>query len=239
MEARFPNANVLNYTEPPPEDIINSPQQHIQVYIVKVPLDESLNPDMPPNVLRYHQLNNRKVFFYGKPYRKPGGDELTDLFIRNYMFYTSSKLPGIHRRVEIIKNDQVVLTPLQNGANDIEAKSTEIAQFVRKFETGNDDGKNLSPFTLVMKGACDAAVNGGLERYIAHFVTATYLQENPKDEPLVQRLITTIRAHVVLLERGVNVHRRLCGASLMPLQELMEQKLAKTKALTENLAMPT
>jgi len=154
------------------------------------------------------------------------------------MYHTRDKLPAFYRRIEIVKTEQEELSPLKNAVNNIDAKNVEIAQIARKFETGHEDGKNLNPFTMVMKGAIDAAVNGGVDMYTALFVNPVYLKESPHDEGLVKQLITVIRTHSVLLERGLNIHRRFCGPTLVPLQELMEQKFASTKSSVDNLAMP-
>ncbi len=144
----------------------------------------------------------------------------------------------------------------------MEAKNLELAQMTKKYDAGYEEGKNISPFTMVVKGAIDAgkysrslylslslllillsttAVNGGIENYTNAFVNPEYLTgnlitrfyiyfyshffdlENREDEPLVKQLLQSIQAHIVLLEKGLNVHSAVCGPSFAPLQEVLER----------------
>lgn len=244
IQVRFPNSKLLNFTEPPPENIITSPDQHIQVFSVKpASEDENVNPDMPQSILKYHQLNNRKVFWYSKPYKKKTTkekeNEFKTLWVRNYSYNTGGNLPGIRRRVEILKTDTVEIPPVQNALNTMEAKNVELAQFARKYEMGHEDSKNISPFTMAIKGAIDAPVNGGVDLYIQLFVTPDYLKESPQDVEIVRRLIKAIQTQAVLLDRTLGIHKRFCGTALGPLQEMMEQELVNKKQTAEKLVMPT
>lgn len=80
--------------------------------------------------------------------------------------------------------------------------------------------------------------------------------ENPKDFMLVKQLLEHIKAHIVVLERGLTVHRQICGPAVLPLQELLEglfcyfiliyfrltvaaEQFVKTKTNVDVLEMPS
>jgi len=235
IQTRFPRACVLNYTDPPPTEVINSPQQHIQIFLVKPSLDleEELNPSMPQNISTYYLRNNRKLFTYAKPFRKnqiTSGNEFKSLWIRNYYYHTKHALPGILRRTEIIKTDMVEWSPILNAVNQLEVKNQEILTCIKRHEGYLEPPPTpVTTFTMILKGTIDAAVNGGINMYKEAFIVPEYEKNNPQDKPLITRLRESIVQQMMLLDKALSIHHRVIGSELGPLHESLEQQFAKLK----------
>jgi len=147
------------------------------------------------------------------------------------MYHTSEKLPSTHRRTEILNVEIVEISPVNTAVGQVEGKNIELVDSNKKYDVEPDDGnaKNISPFTMVLKGSIDAAVNGGIERYNDAFFDPAYVKANPADAGIVRRLKDALIAHVILLEKGLSVHARICGPALAPLQEQLEKQFVTMK----------
>jgi len=235
IQSRFPNGNILNYTDPPPPEIINSPEQHIQIFHVKPALNpnEEININMPQNISAYYLRNNRSLFTYAKPFRKNQktiGNEFKNLWIRNYNYITKHRLPGILRRTEITKTDVVEWSPIQNAVYQLEAKNQEIMSLVKRHDGYLEAPPTpVTTFTMILKGTIDAAVNGGVSNY-RDFIVPEYERENPQDKAFIIRMREAIVQQMAMLDKALTIHRRIIGPELGPLHENLEQALGKLQA---------
>eukprot|EP01113_Clastostelium_recurvatum_P012706 TRINITY_DN1660_c0_g1_i2.p1 TRINITY_DN1660_c0_g1~~TRINITY_DN1660_c0_g1_i2.p1 ORF type:complete len:1788 (-),score=598.32 TRINITY_DN1660_c0_g1_i2:101-5464(-) len=241
LQTRFPSANILVHTNVPTEDIQKGEGQHIQVFQVNPAtqeerdgLERHVNADMPATIASYYQTNILNVFLYSKPFRKTNEkvvNEFKDLWVRDTFYSTSLTLPGIHRRAEIIKVDIVEQSPIHNAINALDKKKTEIHDNIKKYGAVNLPADvNTSPFTMLMKGIIDAAVNGGLVVYRDLFLQPAYLKENPDHGREVDKLRVLLREHISMMERGLVLHGRVSGPQMVSLHDLMEVQFKDMKA---------
>lgn len=66
----------------------------------------------------------------------------------------------------------------------------------------NDENIPINPLSMKINGIVDPAVMGGFGKYEEAFLTPDYLEENPEDEKLVDRLKDLIASQIPLLEIG-------------------------------------
>eukprot|EP01133_Synstelium_polycarpum_P010994 gene10994-12806_t len=219
IQAKFPSATVLTYTEMPPPETLNSPGQHLQIYAVRPAPSE---PDarrsgkpVPPAVQKYRQHNNINTFIYSKPFKRKDkaapaaagpGNEFRDLWITNHYYVIQDTFPTIHRRSEIVKRYEVELSPIENAVNTVIGKNVELVEMSGKHENGNE--ANISPFTMVLKGVIDAAVNGGVNMYKQVFFSADYLRENSDKRESVEKLKLALTNQVQILKRCLMIHAK-------------------------------
>ncbi|EGG21230.1 SH3 domain-containing protein [Cavenderia fasciculata] len=289
IQAKFPSASLLTYTELPPAEIMNSPNQYLQIYAVKPSQDlqqqlpanprhttvlansinnnnvnhlspsqrskpstpsgspGSMSPALlstgatattatvpvatkpiPPAVQKYRQHNNINTFLYSKPFRKnKTGNEFGDLWIINNYYILQDSFPTIHRRSEIVRRYEVELSPIDNAVNSVMSKNTELNEMSIKHENGNDT--NISPFTMILKGVIDAAVNGGVNMYKQVFFSKEYLVDNPDKKETVDRLKSALSQQVIILEKSLAIHAKVCSLEMGGLQEQLEKQLDKMK----------
>lgn len=71
------------------------------------------------------------------------------------------------------------------------------------------------------------AVNGGTTKYEEAFLTERYLQNNPNDHELVEKLKNLIANQVPILDVALSVHRLKVASDLMPLHERLEECFRK------------
>lgn len=129
----------------------------------------------------------------------------------NAYYYTEDTFPTTHRRSEIIKKTITELPPIDNAYNAIKNKNQEIvgklavsqfndhftyfsAEMTTKYDRGTE--QNINPYTMVLKGVIDAAVNGGVEKYKAAFFVPEYVTENPDHATRVTELKTVLNDQV-------------------------------------------
>ena len=151
----------------------------LQIYTVRASTKEDMegkekkqNKKMPPLVSKYLAENNVNIFLYSRPFKKSGKkstNEFKDLWICNYYYVTEDSFPTIHRRSEIIQKAEVLVSPIDYALVTVMEKNKEIVQIISKHESGKE---NISPFTMVLKGVIDAAVNGGVHMYKDAFFNA-------------------------------------------------------------------
>ncbi|EGC38812.1 hypothetical protein DICPUDRAFT_27977 [Dictyostelium purpureum] len=255
IQTKFPNAKLLTYTETPPIEILDSNQQFLQIYNVKpISKEQSLQlnasnntaivnnnsmgsnkKSISPALQKYRLNNNINTFVYSKPFKKTktpkGGNEFKDLWIQNNYFTSQDSFPTTHRRSEITNHFEIELSPIDNALNSIIGKNSEIAEMTNKYESGIDP--NISPFTMVLKGVIDAAVNGGVGLYKEVFFSQQYLDENPDKKQTIEKLRAALNHQVQVLERGLLVHSKVCSNEMAGLQSNLELLFNKMRAELE------
>ena len=215
----------------PPIETINSDQQYLQIYSVKPSSKEEMegkekiiNKRMPPLLQKYAMENNVNVFLYSRPFRKnkKSSNEFKDLWVCNMYSITEDAFPTIHRRSEIIQKLEVMVSPIDNALNSILEKNKELQQIVFKHENGTKE--NISPFTMILKGVIDAAVNGGVNIYRDAFFSPEYLNENSDKKLTVIKLKESLVEQLDILEKGLIVHAKVCSEDFGALQEQLENQ---------------
>ncbi|GAM22716.1 hypothetical protein SAMD00019534_058910 [Acytostelium subglobosum LB1] len=245
IHSKHPNANILPYTEAPPEYVLNSTDQYLQIFSVKpAPKEEKLlkappasRKSVPVTIQKHHLYNNIETFVYSKPTKKKASpssssmsvaaNEFGELWITNYYYEVQDTFPTIHKRSEIKRKHEQTVSPIENAINSVIAKNSELQEMSTKHGHGKDI--NLSAFTMVLKGVIDAAVNGGVNMYKKVFFTAAYITDNKDKVEAVERLRAALHTQVQILKRCLTVHSKVCSHEMGGLQEQLEIQFEKMK----------
>lgn len=246
IQSKFPQAQLLNYTEEPQTDVQNSEGQFLQIFSVRpTSIEEYFNKshpkirdEMATLVQKYYIYNEVNLFVYSKPFRKNKRsgetqvEEFADLWINNTYYITQEKFPTMYKRSEVIKKLTKETTPLENAIVQIHEKNLEIRRIT--LVHSSLDASSSSHFTMVLKGVIDAAVNGGTKLYIDAFLSQQYISSNPTHLNSCKKLQQLIREQEQLLENGLNIHRKLCSMDMLGLQEQLEVQMAQVQAENRN-----
>jgi dedicator of cytokinesis protein 1 len=260
INQKFPQAKILNFTDPPGDDVLQAETQSLQIFSVKPSSleekDGRPNPrleaaeraaggrQLPASTRKYWASNEVPVFSYSKPFRKnkrkdeKPHEEFADLWYKNFFYVTSDALPAVNRRVEIVKIDSTETHPIDNAVNAISEKNREIVAMTTKYE-GGQGGAQLGPFTMILKGVIDAAVSGGTVLYQKAFFCDEWLGVNPdkvqKAEDLNQALIDQLG----FLDKGLKVHAQLCPQEMALLQQDLDMRMINVKREVKNSLQST
>lgn len=97
----------------------------------------------------------------------------------------------------------------------------------------NDEALPINPLSMKINGIVDPAVMGGFSKYEEAFLTDQYIQQNPCDERLIEKLKELIASQIPLLELALLVHRVKAPSSLAPFQERLEKCFAEMQTNVE------
>jgi len=111
-------------------------------------------------------------------------------------------------------------------------KNVELGEMIQKYERGTET--NISPFTMVLKGVIDAAVNGGVNLYKQAFFVPEYVLQNPSHVGSVEMLKKCLSEQVNVLEKGLKTHGRMCPPDMAGLQEQLERLFGEMKEEVES-----
>ncbi|KAJ6249400.1 dedicator of cytokinesis [Anaeramoeba flamelloides] len=186
---------------------------------------------LPEYIKQFQNNYDLNIFVYLKPFFK-GKDkknEFKSLWIRKDYYILNGAFPSSHRRIEIKEHRIIELSPIQNAIGSLETKNNELKEFNNKFGTLKET--NVNPFTMALNGVIDAAVNGGVFKYIDAFFVEEYLQQNPKHTPLVEKLRRLLKEQLQLLETGLRIHEKIVTTDMIQLHEKLTEFFEKMKTL--------
>jgi len=138
------------------------------------------NAAVPKPVIDYYEHNEVNMFTFQRPFRKKTiatngpkrpEQEFLDLWIECTIMATDETFPTSSRRLEISKITKVEKSPIQNAVEAMHAKNEELHFLCQKYRASSE---NVNPLTMSIKGAVDAAVNGGVPMYRAAFFGPEY-----------------------------------------------------------------
>lgn len=123
---------------------------------------------------------------------------------------TGDSFPTVVRRKPIISRKQIVLNPIENAIKNIEDKNLDLNELVLNHMVDTKpDTKQLS---MSLNGTIDAAVHGGINKYISAFFVEDWIKENPDQLPNVKRLQKALGDQLQVLERGLEMYRKFGSA---------------------------
>lgn len=97
----------------------------------------------------------------------------------------------------------------------------------------NDETLAINPLSMKINGVVDPAVMGGFSKYEEAFLTEDYIQRNPNDAHLVEKLKELIASQIPILECALSVHRIKAPSKLMQFHEKLEKCFAEMRANVE------
>jgi hypothetical protein len=75
---------------------------------------------------------------------------------------------------------------------------------------------------MALNGIIDAAVNGGISKYQEAFFTPEYAEEHPENVETINALKEGMNEQVKLLEKGLELHSKLCPPNMRGMQEKLD-----------------
>lgn len=203
---------------------------------------------MPVALQKYYKQNGINVFVYSKPFRKTQGKTdnefkvwcliqhssylQQDLWIKNTYYVTADTFPTIYKRSQIVSKEVTETSPIENAVRAMREKNKELKEMLIKHDPSAPAESAPAPpiqeLTMVLKGVIDAAVNGGTEKYKDAFFSPEFAGASGNKE-LVEQLKVQLSIQMEVLDQGMKIHKKRCGADMANLQQLLEDMLVQMK----------
>ncbi|KAM4826766.1 LOW QUALITY PROTEIN: dedicator of cytokinesis protein 2 [Thomomys bottae] len=225
--SQFPNAEKMNTTAAPGEEVRAAPGQYIQCFTVQPVLDEHprfKNKPVPDQIINFYKSNYVQRFHYSRPVRRGTVDpdnEFASMWIERTSFLTAYKLPGILRWFEVVHISQGTISPLENAIETMSAANEKILMMVNQYQS--DQSLPINPLSMLLNGIVDPAVMGGFAKYEKAFFTEEYAREHPADQDKLNRLKDLIAWQIPFLEAGIKIHEKRVSDNLRPFHDRMAE----------------
>ncbi|CAG8435565.1 3695_t:CDS:2 [Ambispora gerdemannii] len=238
MQNKHPQAQLLKFNTPPPDDILYDDGQFLQVTAV-TPEPDRDNPvfkgDISSSVRGYYEHNAVNTFSFSRPVNKnPDGvksnNEFLDLWTEKTILVSEETFPTVLRRSEVVNVELIEVSPIENALAAMKAKNRELLALEAKYgahlktinlSTPTSTKINTNPLSMSLNGAVDAPVNGGVPMYKKAFFDTDFLTANPDKELLVQKLKGAIDEQVEIIDRCLELHDRLVAFDMRPLHDTL------------------
>ncbi|KAJ1548157.1 hypothetical protein HK096_003263, partial [Nowakowskiella sp. JEL0078] len=165
--------------------------------------------------------------------------EFLEMWSELTILITEDRFPCLLRRSPSIASFTIELSPIENAIIAVRKKNKELKRLfieytgyisgLRHMSAPTSDKKtrkpsnpsisgfvpplnsnfNVNPFSIVINGAVDAPVNGGLPMYRKAFMSSAYRNMYPQDAWLVSILETAIEKQANILDSCIKVHAQL------------------------------
>uniref|UniRef100_F6Y0J7 Dedicator of cytokinesis 2 n=1 Tax=Ornithorhynchus anatinus TaxID=9258 RepID=F6Y0J7_ORNAN len=237
LMSQFPNAEKMNTTSAPGEDVKNSSGQYIQCFTVQPVLDEHprfKNKPVPDQIINFYKSNYVQRFHYSRPVRKGTVDpenEFASMWIERTSFVTAYKLPGILRWFEVTAMSQTTISPLENAIETMSTANEKILMMINQYQS--DENLPINPLSMLLNGIVDPAVMGGFAKYEKAFFTEEYTRDHPEDQDKLSRLKDLIAWQIPFLGAGIKIHERRVSENLRPFHDRMEECFKNLKVKVE------
>uniref|UniRef100_A0A8C8S564 Dedicator of cytokinesis 2 n=1 Tax=Pelusios castaneus TaxID=367368 RepID=A0A8C8S564_9SAUR len=237
LMSQFPNAEKMNTTSAPGEDMKNSPGQYIQCFTVQPVLEEHTrfrNKPVPDQIINFYKSNYVQRFNYSRPVRKGSVDpenEFASMWIERTSFVTAYKLPGILRWFEVVSMSQTTISPLENAIETMSMTNEKISMMINQYQS--DENLPINPLSMLLNGIVDPAVMGGFAKYEKAFFTDDYAKGHPEDQEKLNKLKDLIAWQIPFLGIGIKIHEKRVSDNLRPFHDRMEECFKHLKIKVE------
>ncbi|XP_044515775.1 dedicator of cytokinesis protein 2 [Gracilinanus agilis] len=236
LMSQFPNAEKMNTTSAPGDDVKNSPGQCILIRIL-----DSLKLSSSGTFYTFsitfscfYKSNYVQRFHYSRPVRKGTVDpenEFASMWIERTSFVTAYKLPGILRWFEVIAMSQATISPLENAIETMSTANEKILMMINQYQS--DENLPINPLSMLLNGIVDPAVMGGFAKYEKAFFTEEYTRDHPEDQDKLSRLKDLIAWQIPFLGAGIKIHEKRVSDNLRPFHDRMEECFKSLKVKVE------
>ncbi|XP_022903729.1 dedicator of cytokinesis protein 1 isoform X3 [Onthophagus taurus] len=232
----FPNATSFNKLTPPGDDIKESNGQYIQINKVDPVMDDKNHrfsgKPVAEQIVAYHKFNHIQKFSFSRPVsKKPqnqeNNNEFANLWLERTILYTSYSLPGILLWFPVVSSNTYEISPLQNAIETMEKSNKDLRNLILQYN--RDPNVSVKGLSLKINGIVDPAVMGGIMNYEEAFFNDDYIQNNPDDHTLIQKLKDLIAEQIPLLELCIEIHGARVEPSLRALHQRIEKCFADMK----------
>jgi len=134
-------------------------------------------------------------------------------------------LPNSRVRTQIVKEREMMITPIQNACNMICDKNDDLRALIKKYDdVAPGTGPSVQPLAMALNGCIMAAVNGGLTMYQEAFLTEAFRQEEPEQAVYQKTLLAGINEQMIILDQGLQTFERHCTHDMTDLLGLLKEK---------------
>ncbi|XP_059555133.1 dedicator of cytokinesis protein 2 isoform X4 [Myotis daubentonii] len=237
LMSQFPNAEKMNTTSAPGDEVKNAPGQYIQCFTVQPVLDEHprfKNKPVPDQIINFYKSNYVQRFHYSRPVRRGTVDpenEFASMWIERTSFVTAYKLPGILRWFEVVHMSQTTISPLENAIETMSTANEKILMMINQYQS--DESLPINPLSMLLNGIVDPAVMGGFAKYEKAFFTEDYTRDHPEDQDKLSRLKDLIAWQIPFLGAGIKIHEKRVSENLRPFHDRMEECFKNLKVKVE------
>ncbi|CUS08993.1 unnamed protein product [Tuber aestivum] len=189
------------------------------------PEHDLLNPvfqrtKVPPNTREFLLQKRPRSFSCSRPL--PGTDvgRPSSWWSEKTIYNTAERFPTILRRSEILSVSTTTVSPVENAIEAVTSKTRELSLLEKRYADvkGGGGGDNLNSLTMILTGAVDSPVNGGV---------GGYRELIDDDENVAIELRNALRMaildYVLVLKKCLAVHGQLVANPLKPMHENMMQ----------------
>ncbi|KAJ8798035.1 hypothetical protein J1605_016918 [Eschrichtius robustus] len=209
LMSQFPNAEKMNTTSAPGDDVKNAPGH-------------------------FYKSNYVQKFHYSRPVRRGTVDpenEFASMWIERTSFVTAYKLPGILRWFEVTHMSQTTISPLENAIETMSMANEKILMMINQYQS--DESLPINPLSMLLNGIVDPAVMGGFAKYEKAFFTEEYTRDHPEDQDKLSRLKDLIAWQIPFLGAGIKIHEKRVSENLRPFHDRMEECFKNLKVKVE------
>lgn len=173
-----------------------------------------------PGSREYQSRMDLRRFSFSRPL--VGNTSPLDLWVEKTTYETYQAFPTIVKRSEVKSISVVKLSPLEIALQLLQAKTNDLVELEAVFNAGNADQASVSRLDLILSGAVDSPVNGGIQLYRA-FLEDESLRNDPSTSPLLSALETAFLDYATAIQHCLTIHGKVVPATLRPLhQSLLE-----------------
>lgn len=181
---------------------------------------------IPDPVRQYFTNNEVKLFTYSRPIKRPvdlsdkkfiqPGDpaiEFLELWTEKTLFVTEDSFPCLSTNSVVKKSLVFEISPIENAILAVRGKNRQLQFLEKKYQAIAKSGLsdvNLNPLTMLLNGAVDSPVNGGIPMYRKAFLQG----EKTK---LVMCLEKSIENQAEIISRCLSIHDNLVSNEMRPL----------------------
>ena len=178
-----------------------------------------LASEIPHNVSAFYSVNKVSSFSFDRPFHRGGpvdpSNDAKTRGIERTTLTTSSNFPGILKWFEVTSTTVSLLSPVVFACETVRQKNSDLSRFLQDFSL--DSSKDLRPFTMILLGTIDAAVNGGINKYREAFFCPDWEPTDSVDSAAVDCLAGLIGELARLLEDALDLHADLAPEDVKPL----------------------
>ena len=236
----FPGAVLSTAVSPPEEELREQEQQSIQCRLVR-PKQEAgvyMGPEVPDKIRAFYSVNKVSSFLYDRPFHRGTPDptnEAKTLWIERSALTCASQFPGILKWFEVVSTEVTMVIPTQFACETVQQKNADLGRCLREYSS--ERTRDLRPFTMILSGTIDAAVNGGINKYREAFFCPEFEATDPGEANSVESLAGLITELARLLDEALELHGELAPEPMMPLHDSLLQKFQEMKAGMQRSAL--
>lgn len=259
LKQQFPNAEISVKSLGPEYE--QKDGQYIEVFTVFPSsqnefdnITPKLHRKISPKISRYQRLNNVCMFTNTRRFRESNektDNEYKDMHREITFYFVEQTFPNIQRRQRITSEKVITLNPLLNAikgrslhsmichvfpflnsdphATDIEDKNVDTFDCVVSHHI--DKRPDTNELSMLLNGIIDAAVNGGIKKYLDAFFTKEYYEAHKSHGPLLSRFYTCLFQQIEILREGLMLRRKFVTGKALGLSEHLERLFTKMEQM--------